>query len=199
VRPSLGRHIGPARGAHDLLATWADEQSISAGMIGATVSAPTDATQLFRFQRSQENGLHVYVSSATDDAIPQAVWRRRRDRAARPGISERLFARYGPRFDDGEVLAVWHALAWRLVHPRACVAIPTFERDHAADVLGIPRDEVPLIRWEYCVDMGDGAFRDADRGFLAAHSVIPGLRLRPPGSSTTRPGPACCRCATSMS
>jgi hypothetical protein len=71
---------------------------------------------------------------------------------------------------------VWRAFAWALTASRTRLAIPAYYRDDAAQLLGLDRHAVPLIRWEYDVDVEQPEWTADDDGFASGRARVP---LRP--------------------
>ena len=72
----------------------------------------------------------------------------------------------------GERLAVWRAVAWSVTDGLRRCGIPQWDRDGAALGLGIGREALRLVRWEYEFDVVDG-----DLGFVPAAACV---RTSPP-------------------
>ncbi len=127
--------------------------------------------EIFRFRRLPDDPLATYVMSEVN--LPAPVWPGlwQGDYPDDPVLSP--FLRYGVNNVDGEALAVWRALAWALTEGTQRWAIPTFDRDAAAEGLGVAREEVTMVSWEYKVDTAVAEFPGADRGFVPARSCVP--------------------------
>lgn len=108
--------------------------------------------------------------------MPDPLW---------PGLWEQEYSddadlnpwcRYAINNSDGEALAVWRALAWELTAGRSRFAVPAYYRDEAAQLRGMNREAVQLVRWEYEVDVEQPDWLTADIGFVPARACVP---LRP--------------------
>jgi hypothetical protein len=136
----------------------------------------TDLERFLRFEHEYRDGLHSYVIRADETDLPGPAW---------PGLWELDYPeepdlnpwhRHAINNSDGEALAVWRALAWELTAGRSRFAIPAYYRDEAARFLGVDREAVRLVRWEYEVDVEQPEWLTADVGFVPARSCVP---LRP--------------------
>jgi len=136
----------------------------------------TDPERFLRFEHQRRDGLHCYVARADGTGLPGPVW---------PGLWEQDYSedralnpwwRHGINNSDGEALPVWRALAWALTAGRTRFAIPAYYRDQAAGLLGVDRETVRLVRWEYEVDLEQPDWLTADVGFVPARACVP---LRP--------------------
>jgi hypothetical protein len=128
---------------------------------------------LFSFDTTRRAGVTWHVMKATDTDIPEPrcvdLWEQ-----AYPDEPElHPFWRYGVNNQDGEALAVWRALAWAITDAPLRAVIPRFDRDHVADYLGVARNDVAFIDWEYEVNYESESFDDADKGFMPARSSVP--------------------------
>jgi hypothetical protein len=65
------------------------------------------------------------------------------------------------------------AFAWALTAGRSRYAIPAYYRDQAAQLLGIDREAVQLVRWEYEVDSERSEWPAADVGFVPGRACVP--------------------------
>lgn len=145
----------------------------------AGVRHPDDMAELERFLRFEyqlRDGLHCYAFRADETDLPGPAW---------PGLWEQEYPedpdlnpwrRHAINNSDGEALAVWRALAWALTAGRRRLAIPAYYRDQAARFLGVNREAVQLVRWEYKVDVEQPEWPTADIGFVPARACVP---LRP--------------------
>ncbi|MEU7588848.1 hypothetical protein AB0A95_21435 [Micromonospora sp. NPDC049230] len=127
---------------------------------------------ILRFDRDRRQGLHCYVMRADEADLPGPMW---------PGLWEQDYSespdlnpwiRHAINNNDGEALAVWRTLIWELTEGRSRFATPAYYRDEAAQVLRIDREDIPLVRWEYEVDVERSEWPDADIGFVPARSCV---------------------------
>ncbi|WP_239090885.1 hypothetical protein [Asanoa iriomotensis] len=136
-----------------------------------------DPEGFLRFEYRRRDGLHCYVVRADEAGLPGPAWSGlweqdySEDRALNP------WWRHGINNSDGEALAVWRALAWALTAGMTRFATPAYYRDEAAGLLGVDRETVRLVRWEYEVDLEQPDWLTADVGFVPARACVP---LRPP-------------------
>lgn len=112
-----------------------------------------DPEPFLRFAHKRRDGLHCYVVRADKSDMPGPLW---------PGLWEQEYSddadlnpwrRYVVNNNEGEALAVWRALAWEFTAGLSRFVIPTYYRDEAAQLQGIDRAAVQLVRWEYEVDL----------------------------------------------
>lgn len=118
-------------------------------------------------------GVTWHVMTAADADIPDPRCRGLWEEEYPDESDLNPFWRYGVNNQDGEALAVWRALAWAITEAPLRAVIPRFDRDHVADYLGVPRDEVAFVDWEYEVNYESAPFELADKGFVPARSSIP--------------------------
>ena len=78
------------------------------------------------------------------------------------------WCRHAINNNDGEALAVWRALTWELTAGRRRFAIPAYYRD----LLGMNREAVQRVRWEYEVDTEQPEWLTADIGFVPARACV---------------------------
>jgi hypothetical protein len=120
-----------------------------------------------RFEHTFRDGLHSYTALA-DSMLVTEVWRGLQDLAPYPDDPQLnpmdLFC-VGNAV--GERLAVWRAMAWAITHGLRRCGIPQWDRDHAAMGLGVDREALRLVRWEYDLDVADG-----DLGFVPASASV---------------------------
>jgi hypothetical protein len=125
-----------------------------------------------RFEHAFRDGLHPYTARA-DSTLVNEVWRGLQDLAPYPDDPQLnpmdLFCISN---FAGERLAVWRAVAWAVTDGLRRCGIPQWDRDHAAMGLGIDREALQLVRWEYDLDVADG-----DLGFVPATASV---RIHPP-------------------
>nr|WP_230582377.1 hypothetical protein [Salinispora tropica] len=132
-----------------------------------------DPEPFLRFAHKRRDGLHCYVVRADKADMPGPLW---------PGLWEQEYSddadlnpwrRYVVNNNDGEALAVWRALAWEFTAGLSRFVIPTYYRDEAAQLQGIDRAAVQLVRWEYEVDLEQPEWLTADIGFVPARACVP--------------------------
>jgi hypothetical protein len=128
---------------------------------------------MFDFEHVVVEGLHWHALTAGDGDVPDPQW---------PGLWEREygsdrvdnpFLRFGVNNGDGEVFAVWRALAWSLTSGAARIGLPRYDRDQAANHLQVEPSRLRFVRWEFGVDPEIGTFEEARQGFVEARSCVP--------------------------
>lgn len=127
---------------------------------------------VFEFEHTRRDGLHRWATGLRSEEMPAAIapallpleWTRDRDR--NPHL------RFGVSVDYGEALALWRSFAWAMTAGLDRMAIPTWNRDEAAKVLGIDRHHLELVRWEYSVDPNRAPIDEAESGFVRAQSAV---------------------------
>ncbi|GAA1542299.1 hypothetical protein GCM10009827_072290 [Dactylosporangium maewongense] len=125
-----------------------------------------------RFEHAFRDGLHTYTARA-DSTLVNEVWRGLQDLAPYPDDPElNPMDLYCIGNFAGERLAVWRAVAWAVTEGLHRCGIPHWDRDNAAVGLGVDRDAMRLVRWEYDLDVADG-----DLGFVPARASV---RIHPP-------------------
>jgi hypothetical protein len=129
-----------------------------------------------RFEHEYREGLHCYVVRAEETGLPDPVWQGLWEQEYSDDADQNPWFRHAINNNDGEALAVWRALAWALTIGRSRFAIPAYYRDETAQRLGMTREAVRLVRWEYEVDVKEPEWLSADTGFVPARACIP---LRP--------------------
>lgn len=138
---------------------------------------------LFEFERYGQGGLIWHVVTA-DDELAGPCW---------PGLWEQTYPdrddghnpywRFGVNNADGEVLAMWRALAWVITDAPVRAVLPHYDRDHVASYLSVDRARLAFIRWQYEIDYETFPFPDANHGFVPARSSIP---MSPPPTDWER-------------
>ncbi|MEU8264820.1 hypothetical protein AB0C02_29915 [Micromonospora sp. NPDC048999] len=131
-----------------------------------------DPERFLRFEHQHRGGLHSYVIRADEADLPGPAWSGlwEQDYPEDPGMNP--WHRHGVNNNDGEALAVWRVLAWALTAGRSRFAIPAYYRDEAAQLLGVDRGAVQLVRWEYEVDVEQPEWHTADVGFVPARACV---------------------------
>ncbi|MCZ7423623.1 hypothetical protein O7605_29365 [Verrucosispora sp. WMMA2121] len=136
----------------------------------------TDPELFLRFAHGRRDGLHCYVARADEADMPGPMWPGLWEQDYSDDVDLNPWCRYAINNDDGEALAVWRALAWELTAGRSRSAVPAYYRDEAAQLRGMNREAVQLVRWEYEVDVEQADWLTADIGFVPARACVP---LRP--------------------
>ncbi|MFY1652145.1 hypothetical protein ACN27J_14770 [Solwaraspora sp. WMMB762] len=136
-----------------------------------------DRERFLRFDHEHRDGLHVYVARPTEAELPGPAWTGLWEQDYPEEPYRNPWRRYAINNNDGEALAVWRAFAWALTAGRSRYAIPAYYRDQAAQLLGIDREAVQLVRWEYEVDSESSEWPAADVGFVPGRACVP---MRPP-------------------
>jgi hypothetical protein len=129
-----------------------------------------------RFEHEYREGLHCYVVRAEEADVPNPIWHGLWEQEYSDDAEQNPWSRHAINNNDGEALAVWRALAWALTKGRYRFAIPAYYRDETAQQLGMTREAVRLVRWEYEVDVKEPEWCTADTGFVPARACVP---LRP--------------------
>ncbi|WP_433788855.1 hypothetical protein [Actinoplanes sp. CA-252034] len=129
-----------------------------------------------RFEHAYHGGLHCYVVRAGEADVPNPIWRGLWEQEYPDDADQNPWFRHAINNNDGEALAVWRALAWALTRGRSRFAIPAYYRDETAQRLGMTREAVRLVRWEYEVNVEEPDWPAADTGFVLARACVP---LRP--------------------
>ncbi len=126
-----------------------------------------DDCAFLRFGHAFRGGLHTYTATA-DSRLIDAVWRGLWDHAPYPddpAVNPMDLFCIG-NF-AGERLAVWRAVAWAVTDGLHRCGVPRGARADATAGLGLDRETVRLMRWEYTVDVEDG-----DLGFVRARESV---------------------------
>ncbi|MFC4069912.1 hypothetical protein [Actinoplanes subglobosus] len=131
----------------------------------------TDTERFLTFEHGHRDGLHSYTVTVGESDLTGRVW---------PGLAERgnypddpdlnPWHRHAINNQDGEPLAVWRALTWALAEGRSRHVIPSFLRDEVASCLGVDREDMLMVRWEYQVDIELADRGLADYGFVPART-----------------------------
>ena len=130
-------------------------------------------SDFWRFQHRLDRDLHTFVLAAGDLDVPDPAWPGLWESGYPDDPSRNPFLRYGINNGSGEALATWRALAWAATNGTVRRVIPTYYRDAAARTLGIDREAIELIRWEYRVDHQVNDPVAADQGFVKARAAVP--------------------------
>ncbi|HTJ32683.1 MAG TPA: hypothetical protein VL738_05585 [Dactylosporangium sp.] len=106
------------------------------------------------FEHAYRDGLHTYTARA-DSTLVDEVWRGLQDLAPYPDDPQLdPMDLFGISNFAGERLAVWRAVAWAVTDGLRRCGIPYWHRDTAAIRLGVDREALQLVRWEYDIDLG---------------------------------------------
>ncbi|MBB4743554.1 hypothetical protein BJY16_007013 [Actinoplanes octamycinicus] len=131
----------------------------------------TDPDRFLTFEHGYRDGLHSYTVAVDESDLPVPVWPGLQKRDSYPDdLHLNPWHRHGINNCHGESLAVWRALAWALTEGRSRYAIPCYYRDEVAQCLGVDREAMQLIRWEYEVDVELPDWGTADYGFVPART-----------------------------
>lgn len=132
-----------------------------------------DRERFLTFDHEHRDGLHVYVARPAEAELPGPAWTGLWEQDYPEEPHRNPWRRYAINNNDGEALAVWRAFAWALTANRSRYAIPAYYRDEAAQHLGIDREAVQLVRWEYEVDSEHSEWPAADVGFVPGRASVP--------------------------
>ncbi|GIF02156.1 hypothetical protein [Paractinoplanes rishiriensis] len=136
-----------------------------------------------RFEHVYREGLHCYVVRAEVADLLTPIWRGLWKQDYSDDANLNPWYRHAINNNDGEALAVWRALTWALTTGRSRFAIPNYYRDETARLLGIERESVQLVRWEYEVNVEEPEWLNADIGFVPARTAV---SMRPAPDSWQR-------------
>jgi hypothetical protein len=142
------------------------------GHSGANDGYGSAVPALFEFELFQQGGLLWHVVTAGDGELAAPCW---------PGLWEQTYPqddrnpiwRFSVNNADGEILAVWRALAWTITNAPVQAVLPRSYRDQVASRLSVDRERLAFIRWEYEIDCESFPFPAANHGFVPAQSCIP--------------------------
>lgn len=131
------------------------------------------SASLLNFRAGDTTPIRVWSHAADDESSPRSTWTGLWEMEYPNDPTLSPFLRFGINNVDGEGFAVWRAAAFALCEGLERIVIPAYYRDEAAAQLGVKRESVELIRWEYEVDNDQPAIARADKGFVAARSCVP--------------------------